>query len=206
MKRKRVLIVGIGAVCTFAAAITAVTFAGAATDTSTGLTISSGVPVSRASFSAQDRWLLGNIGESGAIVKIGERGGVSFYEGTSEDGGKCFMTGTSSNGGGLSGGCLRGSSELELPLVDMSSVCLNPSNGDWRLARIQGIATDGISAVGVVDAEGDLHKIPVTGNIYKMPSSDIPTDDRSCPGIEAKAIVALDENGSTVYRKSLSNN
>lgn len=205
MKRKNVLIVGVSAFCMFAAAITAVAFAGAATDASRGLTISSGVSVNRASFSDQDRWLLSNIGETGAIVKIGERGGTFFYEGSNDDGEMCFMTGSNSDGGGLSGGCQSGSSKLEQSLVDMSSVCVNPESGDWRLARIQGIAADGISAVGVVDTEGVVHRIPVAENIYKMSSSDIP-EDGSCPGIEAKAIVALDENGSSVYSKSFPTN
>jgi S-formylglutathione hydrolase FrmB len=79
---------------------------------------------------------------------------------------------------------------------------MDPANGNWRLARIEGIATDGISAVGVVDAEGALHTTPVVGNVYKMASSDFPASS-PCPGFEARAIVALDANGSVVFTKSL---
>jgi hypothetical protein len=79
---------------------------------------------------------------------------------------------------------------------------MDPASGDWRLARIEGIAADGISAVGVVDAQGALHTTPVVGNVYEMASSDVPTGSR-CPGFEARAIVALDGNGSVVFTKSL---
>ncbi|MGD0274290.1 MAG: hypothetical protein ABSB96_11250 [Gaiellaceae bacterium] len=202
MKRTRFLLVGVGVALTVAAGATITAFAGTSTETTAGLMISSGVPVERSSFSAQDQWLLGNIGETGAITKIGVREGVSFYEGTNEDGGQCFMTGSGRDGGGLSGGCLKGAAQLEQPLVDMSGVCVDPASGDWRLARIEGIAADGISAVGVVDAEDALHTTPVVGNVYRMASSDIPTGSR-CPGFEAQAIVALDEKGSVVFTKSL---
>jgi hypothetical protein len=201
MKRTRFLLVGVGVALAAAAGATLTAFAGTSTNTTASLTISSGVPVERSSFSAQDQWLLGIIGETGAIAKIGVREGVSFYEGTNEDGGQCFMTRSGSDGGGLSGGCSKGAAQLGQPLVDMSSICMDPANGDWRLARIEGIAADGISAVGVVDTKGALHTTPVVGNVYKMASSDVPTSSR-CPGFEARAIVALDDNGSEVFTKS----
>ena len=202
-KRILFLLAGVGvALAAGAGAGTALTtFAGASAGT-TGPTISSGIPVERGSFSAQDQWLLGNIGETGAITKIGVREGVSFYEGTNGDGGPCFMSGSDPDGGGLSGGCSRDSAPLEQPLVDMSGICMDPASGDWRLARIEGIAADGGSAVGVLDAEGALHTTPVVGNVYKMASGEIPTGSR-CPGFQAQAIVALDENGSVVFTKSL---
>jgi hypothetical protein len=177
-------------------------FAEGSAGTTGGPSISSGTPVERGSFSAQDQWLLGNIGETGTITKIGMREGVSFYEGTNEDGGPCFMSGSDPDGGGLSGGCSTGASQLEQPLVDMSGICMDPASGDWRLARIEGIATDGVGAVGVLDVEGALHTTAVVGNVYKMASSEIPAGSR-CPGFRAQAIVALDENGSVVFTKSL---
>lgn len=203
MKRTRFLLAGVVVALAAATGATVTAFAEAPDDVAANLTISSGVPVERGSFSAQDQWLLGNIGETGAITKIGAREGVSFYEGTNEGGGQCFMTGSGPDGGGLSGGCLPGSTQIEQPIVDMSGVCMDPASGDWRLARVEGIATDGISAVGVVDTEGVLHTTSVVGNVYKMASSDIPKGS-PCPGFEVKAIVALDENGSQVYSKSFS--
>jgi hypothetical protein len=202
MKRTRFLLVGIGVALTVAAGAAITAFAATSIDTAAGLTISSGVQVERSSFSAQDQWLLGNIGETGAITKIGVREGVSFYEGMNEDGGQCFMTGSRPSGGGLSGYCPRGSAQLEQPLVDSSAICMDPASGNWRLARIEGIAADRISAVGVIDAEGALHTTPVVGNVYKMASSDIPTGS-PCPGFGARAVVALDGNGSVVFTKSL---
>jgi hypothetical protein len=201
MKRTRLLIVGVIAALTAAIAIAAAAFAGTSNDVSTGFTISSGTAVDRGSFSAQDHWFLDEIGETGAITKIGERDGTTFYEGTSKDGGKCFMTGARSGGGGLSGGC-PSSAQLEQPLVDMSGVCIDPTTGEGRLGRIEGIAADGIVSIAVVDEAGALHATPVVGNIYKMPAADFPVD-RPCAGFKSRAIVALDKNGAQVFTRAL---
>jgi hypothetical protein len=192
---------GVVAVLAAATAITAVAFAGTSTGVSTGFTISSGTALDRSSFSAQDRWFLDEIGETGAMAKIGERDGTTFYEGTREDGGKCFFTGSGFGGGGLSGGCLI-SAQLEQPLVDMSGVCVDPATGRGRLGKIEGIAADGIVSVAVVDEEGVLHKTPVVGNIYKMPAADIP-NDLPCAGFKSRAIVALEGNGSQVFTEAI---
>ena len=201
MPRTRIVIAGVFACALLGAAGSAVALAETSGAPSVSYAISSGVPVDRASFSAQDLWLLSTIGESGAITKVGERGGISFYEGTDSGGAACFLTGSDPDGGGLSGGCLEGS-ELDQPLVDMSSVCMDPASGDWRLGRVEGIAADGVSAVGVVDSDGTLYTTPVVGNLYRMATEDMPPG-RPCPGFQARAIVALDQNGSEIYSKPL---
>ena len=97
------------------------------------------------------------------------------------------------------------SAQLEQPLIDMSSVCIDPTTGHGRLGRIEGIAADGIASVAVVDEEGALHETPVVGNIYKMPAADIPSD-LPCAGFKSRAIVALDDSGSQVFTKALAIN
>jgi hypothetical protein len=99
-------------------------------------------------------------------------------------------------GVGLSGGCFRGSARLEQPLVDMSGIGMNPADGSFRLARVEGIAADGVAAVGVIDAEGILHTTPVIDNVYRMSPDELPSD-------QPRAIVALDASGAQVFVKSL---
>src|SRR5579884_1378132 len=128
--------------------------------------ISSGTSVARSAFAAADQATLSRIGATGAITKIGSLGGNAFYSIVASDGGHCYAVG-SETAGGLSGGCIPASATVPA-VVDMSSIVMNPADGSWKLDTLEGIAADGISKVGFVDANGTLHTTPVIGNVYRV--------------------------------------
>ncbi len=68
---------------------------------------------------------------------------------------------------------------------------------EWStLRRLVGVAADGVARVGYVDLEGFVHATPVVDNLY---ASDLPGQ----AGVRAKAIVALDADGRTLYTLDL---
>ena len=86
---------------------------------------------------------------------------------------------------------------VEVPaVIDMSSVAINPTDGSWKLETLQGIAADGIAAVGFVDASGDLHTTPVTDNVYRL-------DGQALSGGPSSELVGLDSKGNRVFTARL---
>lgn len=160
-----------------------------------GYAISSGIKVSSNSLPSEDRQLLGELGATGTITKVGSLGGVAFYTVDTAGGGRCYGFGSDSNGG-LSLGCAT-SPDLQQPISDMSIVALDPNDADHRfeLRAFQGIAADGIASVGVVDRNGQLYSTPVVSNVYRMASADVSR-------IQPAAFAAFDASGKRVYTES----
>jgi hypothetical protein len=156
--------------------------------------ISSGTPTARSAFSSADQAMLAQIGATGAISLVGSVDGTAFYSISGSDQGHCYAFGSASIGG-LSGGCMP--SDAKVPaVVDMSTVAMNPTDGSWKLNTLQGIATDGIASVGFVDASGDLHTTPVTGNVYRL-------DGQALTGGPSSELIGLDSNGNRVFTAPL---
>ena len=63
-----------------------------------------------------------------------------------------------------------------------------------RIWRVTGLAGQGVARVGLVDAHGEVHSVPVEGRVYQL--ADLPHR----PWI---ALVALDSEGNEVYRERL---
>jgi len=159
-----------------------------------GFPVSAGTVISRDSLSLQDRALLDYLAATGTITRVGSSGDVTFYTVDTADGGRCY--GFMTAGEGLDLGCSHGSSKLEQPLVDMSTVEMNPSSGSFRLRALQGIAADGVAAVGIVDENGDVHTTPVSENVYRWAGRDLPAG-------RPRALLALDTSGHALFTVSL---
>lgn len=156
--------------------------------------ISSGTPTARSTFSEADQAMLAQIGATGSISRVGSAGDTAFYSIAGSDQGHCYAFGSASSGG-LSGGCMPPDAEVPA-VIDMSSVAMSPTDGSWKLDTLQGIATDGIAAVGFVDASGNLHTTPVTGNVYRL-------DGQTLTGGPSSELVGLDGNGNRVFTARL---
>lgn len=192
MNRVLIAVLAIGAV--LVSGVAGAIAAGSGPTTS-GYTISSGTQVENDVFSAPDRQLLDELGATGRITKVGSLGGVAFYVVDTAGGGRCYGFGNASDGG-LSLGCSP-TSELRLPISDMSIVALDPTDPDHRfeLRAFQGIAADGIASVAVIGQDGTVYSTPVVSNVYRMASSGVP---RTQP----LAFAAFDAAGRRVYTES----
>lgn len=186
------LIIPLVAVIAVAAA-SAVALASGGEQTDNDLAISSGVSVPRGAFSDQDRELLEASGATGAITKIGVRNNVAFYAIDAADGGRCYGFASEARGpvrlGSL--GC-SDSSQLEQPLVDMSTIAMDPATGIWSLRDVQGVAADGVSLVGFVNSRGQLYTTHVVHNTYRMAAGELPTG-------QPVELVALDSSGNRIF-------
>lgn len=156
--------------------------------------IGSGTPTARSAFSDADQAMLTQIGATGSISLVGSVGDTAFYSIAGSDQGHCYAFGSASSGG-LSGGCMPPDAEVPA-VIDMSSVVMNPTDGSWKLDTLQGIATDGIASVGFVDASGDLHTTPVTGNVYRL-------DGQALTGGPSSELVGVDSSGNRVFTARL---
>jgi hypothetical protein len=187
MKSNRIHLAAAGAVVAVVA--TAVAAVAGGSSKSAPPPFSAGTAVARTAFSHADQAFLARIGATGQITRLGLKDGVAFYAVASSDAGRCFATGMIS--GGLSGGCLDAGKSVP-EVVDMSAVVMNPADASWRLQTLQGVAADGITKVGFVDATGTLHTTPVTGNVYRL-------SGQSWQGGSASELQAFDARGNLVF-------
>lgn len=194
MKRRRFLLVATAA-GTMAVAAATMALAGGSGALTDPPTVSGGVPVGPESLGPSDQAMLARIGATGPIKKLGALNGTAFYEIQAGDGGACFAFGSEANGG-LSGGCLGGSGQLTQPIIDMSIIAMNPADRTFQFRTIQGIAADGVSAIGVLTPDGAVHATPVVSNVYRMADGAVPT-------APITAFVALDAKGATIFTKPL---
>jgi hypothetical protein len=121
---------------------------------------------------------------------LDRRDGVSFYGARRNDGTFCFAV---DSGAGQGVGCDNGTRSgvafpsPQRPILDFSRF----SGG----ARLVGFAADGVASVALTDASGTtIASAPVIANVY----ADVN------PPAGAAGVVALDANGSVVYRRSFS--
>jgi hypothetical protein len=140
--------------------------------------------------------------EAGAItdslVRLGTRDGRSFYVSKNDRGAFCFGVGDASAAAAETdtGVCQAAGafpSEAQ-PIVDMSRLDRAP-NGETQISRLEGVAADGVSEVGIESATGRVFWVNVSGNIYEA------RPDVAEGGVVA--IVAKDANGAKIYSRSL---
>jgi hypothetical protein len=80
-------------------------------------------------------------------------------------------------------------------VVDMSGLVMNPADDSWNLETLQGIAADGITEVGFVDANGTTHAASVVGNLYRLTGP--------FPGAASSQLVGFDATGKQVFTEGL---
>lgn len=148
----------------------------------------------------RDLELLEDAGGTAAARNMGTVGDVSFYETPSATGAACFAIGLPRNGVGVGAVACPPTGESfsfpsdEHPILDMSFTSSNPDTGSTSVAGLVGFAADGVASVGLIGPEGRLvGSTPVQNNLYVR---------RWAGGPDATAIVALDDNGAEIYRKS----
>lgn len=161
-----------------------------------------GEPVNRASLDSYELGALENYGgNADGMRRLGERAGVAFYAGRSEDGGLCFATGSAAGSKPRLDhfiGCQNtnpgGFPSPEQPILSVASafkMTPHPHQVTYIL-RLGGFAADGVASVGYIDTKGVTHTTPVVDNIY---ATDWFEED-----VAVTAIVALDAEGRELYR------
>jgi len=153
-----------------------------------------GEPVT--AISNDDQFTLDVTGAENARVSlIGSTGGRSFYR-VARNGGYCYATGRADNPtrfGLLS--CPSSGEDSPFPsrhepILDQSQVVATDMRAP-RVVLLQGIATDPVESVGVIDTAGNVTLTPVVGNVFAT---------RALPDTPTRAFVAYDEAGTEIYR------
>jgi hypothetical protein len=121
---------------------------------------------------------------SGSVSLLGIRGGRAFYR-VGEVQSHCYAVGDAGSIGTLGAlACWDGSQ----PLMDFSVVDISTgSTSEMKFFRIEGIAADQVSSVGLLDSNGHVvARVPVVGNLYSMATP---------PSGSGRGLVALDRRG-----------
>lgn len=195
MKRRRLKIIAATAGLMLAASAVAVA-AGSQRAAREPYSVAAGTPVPLDQFAALARDVFAYAGGVRTVAILDTRGDRTFYRIAAASGDTCYAMG---NAGlprqlGLVG-CLDGDN-LTTPLIDMSTIVVEPSSGSVvRVARVEGVAADQVARVAV-EVSGVLatETLP-TNNVYSFNEGSIPAG--------ATAIVALDSSGTTLWRKPL---
>ena len=141
----------------------------------------------------QQRRTLTVSGATDQLYPLGRNGDHAYYRAGGADGGTCYAVGNDSVL--LEVGCLKLGEEMPTALIDMSVVAIAPSApSSPRLVAVEGIAADQVSSVGIEREDGSLVTVR-PGNSYRFAPDAIPSDP--------VAIVALDESGAVIQRKTL---
>jgi hypothetical protein len=132
----------------------------------------------------------------GAINLIANTNGERYLRFSRTNGNDCYGSGSVT--GTLPVGvikCDNGPSPFpssSVPILDLSVVQVNADNSS-SYVRVSGVAADGVSRIGVLNAAGQIvQTIPVTQNVYD--STDIAAGT-------VGALVALDSTGAVVARE-----
>ncbi|HET8606133.1 MAG TPA: hypothetical protein VFL66_03800 [Gaiellaceae bacterium] len=143
------------------------------------------------------------------IADLGVRDGFHFYVARGDGGTFCFTI-SAAGAADLQHPKVIGCAPAdyfpaETPLLDFSTGMPNggfgrPHPGDhvigavhWDdIRRLVGFAADGVASVALLDADGGtIARTPVSGNVYL---------DENVPAMPAAAVVALDAQGTVLYR------
>lgn len=153
---------------------------------------------------AGQRHALGLGAGSASVRFLGNRADVAFYEAVGADGGTCYATGPAV-AAGAEGKTLGGAAcpraqgggetfpSARYPVLDLSTYEFVQGSAAPQLTRLAGVAADGVATVAVVDANGQLHAVPIRNNLY---GSDI-------GAVTPSALVALNAGGKEVFRMAL---
>ncbi len=142
--------------------------------------------------------LLEGVGARAELRRLAARGPLAFYSAPGDSAGLCYGVGAVSTGGLAVVGCPRPDSARlnfpsnETPILDLSGI-EREQDGTLYLLELAGIAADGITKVGMIDANGTLHSADVVDNVYY---SDLPR-------VPASAVVGFDSDGNEVFRSQM---
>ncbi len=167
------------------------------------------IDASKLSLDQTSGWKRAGVTED--VRRLGERSGLVFYlargHGNNRDA-LCFSYAAAS---GTAPGyenlmtCEQAGPDAfpsaNTPIVDLSDpmppAYPNSYPREWSmLHRLVGVAADGVARVGYVDVNGVVHSTSVVDNLYV-------TAQLGQAGVRAKAIVALDADGRTLYTLDL---
>lgn len=121
---------------------------------------------------------------SGPLSLLAVREGRAFYR-LGESQARCYAVGDARSLGTVGAlACWDGSE----PLMDLSVVDLSGGDrSEMKFFRIEGIAADQVSSVGVLGSSGDVvARVPVVRNVYVMSAP---------PDAPGRGLVALDSRG-----------
>ncbi len=195
MKRTKLNVVVIG-VCMVLVASAVAVAAGTGQTDSRPYSAEPGTPVPAAELSVLARGILAYAGGVRAVSILGTRGDHVFYRIATASGDACYAMGKAGVPRQLGVvGCLDGDN-ITTPLIDMSTVVVDPSNGSVvRLARVEGVAADQVVRVAI-EANGTIGaETEVRSNVYRFEETAIPEG--------ADAILALDAGGAILWRKPI---
>jgi hypothetical protein len=121
---------------------------------------------------------------SGSLSLLAIREGRAFYR-VGDARARCYAVGDARSIGTVGAITCWDDSQ---PLMDFSVVDLSSgSRSEMRFFRIEGIAADQVSSVGVLGSNGDVvAHVPVARNVYVMSAP---------PGTAARGLVALNSEG-----------
>jgi hypothetical protein len=121
---------------------------------------------------------------SGSLSLLAIRDGRAFYR-LGDARARCYAVGDARSLGTV--GAVTCWDESQ-PLMDFSVVDLSSgSRSEMRFFRIEGIAADQVSSVGVLGSNGDVvARVPVVGNVYVLSTP---------PRAPVRGLVALDSRG-----------
>jgi hypothetical protein len=194
IRQKRVLIAAVAAVV-----LLVPTIAVAARTHFFGLS-NPGTPVPQSAIDAHEASGLDQAGFAPELTRLGERAGLAFYVARSRTGGYCFAISDAAAPTPHFGvaACQNDASAFPSPaqpIVDLSPLMSAAGSRAASVQRLEGFASDDVAAVEVLDLNGGvIAKAVVSGNFYAT---------ERLPEEAASAIVAMDANGSEVFRRSL---
>ena len=154
-------------------------------------------PVPETEMSERDRFALSrmriSLASPRSITRLAVRDGRAYYA-LRRGGETCYGTGPAGPGEYLLGQvtCARDFPSAERPLLEFALYRGHIDEREPRLGRFAGLAADAVARVGVIDTEGKLHAAPVIGNIYSLPSEDL-------PNVPVRRVVAFDRDGTKVF-------
>jgi hypothetical protein len=133
------------------------------------------------------------------IRLVGERAETQFFTALGDDGQPCFLTSRlrAPRPEFSVVACLgSGSADVpsaSTPLVDFSAWMKPAGDPTLRATWLTGFAADHVAEVRLEHNGQVVHRTPVVQNVYATPKLDIP----------ATALVAADESGNVVHRRSM---
>jgi hypothetical protein len=121
---------------------------------------------------------------SGSLSLLAIREGRAFYR-VGDARARCYAVGDARSIGTVGAITCWDDSQ---PLMDFSVVDLSSgSRSEIRFFRVEGIAADQVSSVGVLGSDGDvIARVPVVRNVYAMSAP---------PGAPGRGLLALDSEG-----------
>lgn len=195
MKRRKLKIIAATVGVMLAASAVAVA-AGSQRADGEPYSVATGTPVPLDQLAMLARNVLAYAGGARTVAILDTRGDRTFYRIAAANGDTCYAMGDAGFPRQLGlVGCLDGD-KLTTPLIDMSTIVIDPSSGSVvRVARVEGVAADQVARVAIeVNGMRAAETLP-TRNVYGFNEDSIP------PG--ATAIVALDSSGAVLWRKPL---